>query len=73
MYPGRRGSERAGACARAGLTQARTLWRGVSVDLYDQYEEGRTVTWWSVSSCTSDEQAPPCLTLIDSDRLAVGR
>jgi len=31
------------------------LWRGISVDLYDQYKVGTTVTWWSVSSCTSDE------------------
>lgn len=31
-----------------------TLWRGVSVDLYDQYPKGSTVTWWSVSSCTAD-------------------
>ena len=73
MYHGRRESEREGVRTRPGPTQARTLWRGVSVDLYDQYEEDRTITWWSVSSCTSDEQAPPCLTLIDSDRLAVGR
>eukprot|EP00808_Paulinella_micropora_P010448 g5899.t1 len=32
-----------------------TLWRGISVDLYDQYKVGSTVTWWGVSSCTSDE------------------
>jgi predicted DNA-binding WGR domain protein len=31
------------------------LWRGISVDLYDQYKVGNTITWWSVSSCTSDE------------------
>ena len=33
----------------------RTLWRGISVDLFDQYAEGSVVTWWSVSSCTADE------------------
>lgn len=32
------------------------LWRGVAADLYDTYEEGKVVTWWSVSSCTSDER-----------------
>jgi len=36
--------------------QDRTLWRGVGVDLYDQYPVGATVTWWGVSSCTSDVQ-----------------
>lgn len=35
--------------------QNRSLWRGISVDLYDQYEVGKTITWWSVSSCTADE------------------
>jgi hypothetical protein len=34
----------------------RTLWRGISVDLADQYKVGDTITWWGVSSCTSDEQ-----------------
>eukprot|EP00039_Didymoeca_costata_P018537 m.333884 g.333884 ORF g.333884 m.333884 type:complete len:688 (-) comp17240_c0_seq1:115-2178(-) len=33
----------------------RTLWRGISVDLFDQYEPGKTITWWSVSSCTADK------------------
>lgn len=34
----------------------KTLWRGLSVDLYDnpQYEVGNTVTWWGVSSLTAD-------------------
>jgi predicted DNA-binding WGR domain protein len=36
--------------------QNTTLWRGVGVDLSPQYEVGQTVTWWGVSSCTSDEQ-----------------
>lgn len=36
--------------------QSRTLWRGVGVDLYDKYKKGSTVTWWGVSSCTSDLQ-----------------
>lgn len=35
--------------------QNRLLWRGISVDLYDQYEVGKTITWWSISSCTADE------------------
>ncbi|WMX48563.1 ADP-ribosyltransferase domain-containing protein [Streptomyces roseicoloratus] len=32
----------------------RPLWRGVSLDLRGQYPVGRTVTWWGVSSCTSE-------------------
>ncbi|MFF5447162.1 macro domain-containing protein [Streptomyces sp. NPDC012888] len=32
------------------------LWRGVSLDLRSQYPVGRTVTWWGVSSCTSELQ-----------------
>jgi len=31
------------------------LWRGIAADLYDEYEPGKVITWWSVSSCTSDE------------------
>ncbi|WP_435270174.1 ADP-ribosyltransferase domain-containing protein [Streptomyces sp. 1222.5] len=30
------------------------LWRGVSLDLRAQYPLGRTITWWGVSSCTSE-------------------
>ncbi|MFE9094876.1 ADP-ribosyltransferase domain-containing protein [Streptomyces sp. NPDC007264] len=30
------------------------LWRGVPLDLRAQYPLGQTVTWWGVSSCTSD-------------------
>ncbi|MFI5911403.1 ADP-ribosyltransferase domain-containing protein [Dactylosporangium sp. NPDC051541] len=30
------------------------LWRGVRMDLRRQYPLGQTVTWWGVSSCTSD-------------------
>lgn len=30
------------------------LWRGVALDLRAQYPRGRTVTWWGVSSCTSE-------------------
>ncbi|WP_406865073.1 ADP-ribosyltransferase domain-containing protein [Streptomyces sp. HUAS MG47] len=30
------------------------LWRGVSLDLRRQYPVGETVTWWGVSSCTSE-------------------
>jgi uracil DNA glycosylase len=29
------------------------LWRGVALDLRAQYPLGQTVTWWGVSSCTS--------------------
>jgi len=36
--------------------QACELWRGIGVDLYDQYKVGSVITWWSVSSCTSDEK-----------------
>jgi len=31
------------------------LWRGIAADLYDEYEPGKIITWWSVSSCTSDQ------------------
>jgi len=34
--------------------QAITLWRGISVDVGPQYKVGETITWWGVSSCTSD-------------------
>ncbi|APE20042.1 MULTISPECIES: ADP-ribosyltransferase domain-containing protein [Streptomyces] len=34
--------------------QTRPLWRGVALDLRSQYPQGRTVTWWGVSSCTSE-------------------
>ncbi|MET9375463.1 ADP-ribosyltransferase domain-containing protein [Streptomyces sp. NPDC002992] len=34
--------------------QTRPLWRGVALDLRSQYPMGRTVTWWGVSSCTSE-------------------
>ncbi|CAE7414462.1 parp1 [Symbiodinium pilosum] len=43
------------ACARLPIREV-TLWRGVGVDLYDQYKVGSTITWWGVSSCTSDEK-----------------
>eukprot|EP00495_Collosphaeridae_sp_1-RS-2012_P009137 TRINITY_DN91_c0_g2_i6.p1 TRINITY_DN91_c0_g2~~TRINITY_DN91_c0_g2_i6.p1 ORF type:complete len:217 (-),score=50.29 TRINITY_DN91_c0_g2_i6:2-652(-) len=36
--------------------QKKSLFRGISADLRDQYEVGSTVTWWGVSSCTSDER-----------------
>lgn len=29
-----------------------TLWRGVRLDLQQQYEVGKTYTWWGFSSCT---------------------
>lgn len=34
-------------------TRVEPLWRGVPLDLREQYRLGRTVTWWGVSSCTS--------------------
>ncbi|WP_432246733.1 ADP-ribosyltransferase domain-containing protein [Streptomyces sanyensis] len=41
--------------AVSGLpAHTRPLWRGVSLDLRKQYPVGRTVTWWGVSSCTSE-------------------
>ncbi|WP_309231528.1 ADP-ribosyltransferase domain-containing protein [Nocardia sp. SYP-A9097] len=41
--------------AVSGLTtRTEPLWRGVSLDLRAQYPLGRTVTWWGVSSCTSE-------------------
>jgi NAD:arginine ADP-ribosyltransferase len=30
-----------------------TLWRGIAADLYDEYEPGKIITWWTVSSCTA--------------------
>ncbi|MHC6624717.1 ADP-ribosyltransferase domain-containing protein [Streptomyces globosus] len=41
--------------AVSGLPARREpLWRGVPLDLRGQYPPGRTVTWWGVSSCTSE-------------------
>ena len=31
------------------------LWRGIAADLYDEYEPGKVIVWWSVSSTTSKE------------------
>ena len=31
------------------------LWRGIAADLYTEYEPGKVITWWSVSSTTADE------------------
>ncbi|MEU2285497.1 ADP-ribosyltransferase domain-containing protein [Streptomyces sp. NPDC013178] len=40
--------------AVSGLpVRTQPLWRGVPLDLRAQYPVGRTVTWWGVSSCTS--------------------
>lgn len=38
--------------------QKRKLWRGLSVDLHSnpQYKVGKTLVWWGISSCTSDEK-----------------
>ena len=40
-----------------GVTKSKPteLWRGVGVDLSKDYKVGQTITWWGVSSCTSDE------------------
>jgi predicted DNA-binding WGR domain protein len=35
--------------------QKTQLWRGISVDLSSQYKPGNKITWWSVSSCTADQ------------------
>jgi len=43
------------ACGRLP-TKSCTLWRGVGVDLLKAYKVGSTVTWWGVSSCTSDQK-----------------
>jgi predicted DNA-binding WGR domain protein len=31
------------------------LWRGIAFDLFDEYEVGKEVTWWSISSCTASK------------------
>ena len=31
------------------------LWRGIAVDLFDEYEPGKIMTWWSISSCTANK------------------
>lgn len=31
------------------------LYRGIGADLFEEYEVGKIITWWSVSSCTSDK------------------
>merc|ERR1740136_159528 len=35
--------------------KAVTLYRGIAVDLYNDYEPGKVITWWSVSSCTASK------------------
>jgi hypothetical protein len=32
--------------------QRMTVWRGISLDLRNEYEKGKTYTWWGFSSCT---------------------
>jgi predicted DNA-binding WGR domain protein len=32
-----------------------TLWRGIAADLYNEYEPGKVITWWTVSSCTASK------------------
>jgi len=36
-------------------SKAVTLYRGIAVDLYNDYEPGKIITWWSVSSCTASK------------------
>eukprot|EP01045_Picozoa_sp_COSAG04_P007708 COSAG04_NODE_409_length_14823_cov_4.646767_11_plen_543_part_00 len=31
------------------------LWRAIAVDLFDEYEPGKIMTWWSISSCTANK------------------
>jgi NAD:arginine ADP-ribosyltransferase/Leucine Rich repeat len=33
-------------------SQNGTIWRGVTLNLSDEYEVGKRVVWWSLSSCT---------------------
>eukprot|EP00397_Hematodinium_sp_SG-2012_P025211 GEMP01026317.1.p1 GENE.GEMP01026317.1~~GEMP01026317.1.p1 ORF type:complete len:501 (+),score=121.41 GEMP01026317.1:53-1555(+) len=40
--------------ARCLPAKANEVWRGISVDLFDEYTVGLEMTWWQVSSCTSD-------------------
>ena len=48
-----------------------TLWRGIAADLYDEYEPGKVITWWSVSSTTADEKvARRCLKLLVYEALS---
>jgi len=44
----------AAACLPA---QRRKIWRGISTDMKNnsQYEKGKTITWWSISSCTTSK------------------
>jgi len=35
--------------------KAVTLYRGIAVDLFDEYTPGKVITWWSVSSCTASK------------------
>ena len=32
-----------------------TLWRGIAADLWDEYQVGKVITWWSISSCTASK------------------
>jgi len=36
-------------------SKATTLYRGIAVDLYDEYEPEKVITWWSVSSCAASK------------------
>ena len=33
-----------------------TLWRGIAADLWNEYQVGKIITWWSISSCTASKQ-----------------
>jgi len=43
------------ACRRLPQRE-RTLWRGIGVDLSESYKVGSIITWWGVSSCTSEKK-----------------
>merc|ERR1711865_416564 len=32
----------------------KTVWRGVGMDLFEQYKKGSEIVWWGCSSCTAD-------------------
>ena len=45
--------------APSGCSAVINAWRnaGIAADLFDEYEPGKVITWWTVSSTTASEQA----------------
>ena len=43
------------AAAECLPKKAEQLWRGIAADLYAEYEEGKEIVWWTVSSTTASE------------------